>query len=309
MNALPETSETRTEFAHANWWPVITGAAWLAFSALTLGVPMLDGGIAVAARVASVVLGMVLLLTILMAAERPKWSLSTRICMAAVGIGVVLLAYFLNLKGSELKPLIALALMALAVPVGYWIGERMEKITNLIPLAIAMSLADIFSVFQGPTKVIADNLTTHYKKVATLTNQGTPAAMQELDTMRAPLADYIIVHFPIAGMQTSLPILGIGDFVVLAFLFRAAWVHHVSPRLMLCAAAGSIFAALLVSNALSMPLPALPFIAIGTIAVLFLTQPRLRRLDRQEVVLSLVVVALFGALITGKYLNALMKMQ
>jgi hypothetical protein len=100
-------------------------------------------------------------------------------------------------------------------------------------------------------------------------------------------------------------VLGIGDFVVLAFLFRAAWVHHISPRLVFGAAACSVFVALFCTNVLGMALPALPYIAIGTIAVLYLGVPRVRQLDRQEVVLSLIVVGLFGALITGKYLTAL----
>src|SRR6185436_844729 len=145
----------------------------------------------------------------------------------AGGAGFVPLAWAFNLKNPELKPLIALALMGLAVPVGYWIGERMEKITNLIPLAIAMSLADIFSIFQGPTKVIATRLTDYTDKVASVAaTHAAPEAARIIAEMKAPLADYIIVHFPLAGMQTT-PVLGIGDFVVLAFLFRAAWVHHV----------------------------------------------------------------------------------
>jgi hypothetical protein len=304
MNFVPETCETRFEFTHANLWVAVTAAGWLIFAILTLGLPKMEGNVAIVAQILSVVIGMLLLLSILLAAERPRWPLGMRIAMFTGGTSVVLLCYFMNWKQPELKPIIALALMGLAVPVGYWIGERMEKITNLIPLAIAMSLADIFSVFQGPTKVIATNLETHYEKVAAIAAKGGAHAAQQIAELRAPLADYIIVHFPIAGMQTTLPILGIGDFVVLAFLFRAAWVHHVSPRLVIGAAAGSIFAALLLSNTLNMPLPALPFIAIGTISVLWLSVPRLRQLDRQEVVLSVAVIGVFGALITGKYLTA-----
>lgn len=306
MNFLPEARESRYEFTHGYLWVLITVLGWLAFAELTLRFPPVSSSLMHLAQAGSVIIGMLLLLAILLIAERPRWSLPIRIVMFVSGVAIVILAWLFNLKAPELKPLIALALMLLAIPVGYWIGERMEKITNLIPLAIAMSLADIFSVFQGPTKVIAQKLTTHYEEVATLTAKASPEAVVQLEQMRAPLADFIIVHFPIAGLQTTTPILGIGDFVVLAFLFRAAWVHHVNPRLVYWAAAFSIFAALWVSTALHMPLPALPFIAIGTIAVLWLSQPRVRRLDRQEVVLSIGVVALFGALITGKYLKGIL---
>jgi hypothetical protein len=308
MNFVPETTESRFEFSHANWWVLVTALAWLAFAALTLAVPPISGKLEPFAQTGSVIIGMLLLLTVLLAAERPRWSLLVRNLMFWGGVAVVLLAYQFNLHGSDLKPLIALALMGLAVPVGYWLGERMEKITNLIPLAIAMSLADIFSVFQGPTKVIAEKLTEHHEKLATIAaNEAPQVAAQKIAELKAPLADYIIVHFPIAGLQATTPVLGIGDFVVLAFLFRAAWIHHVSPRLVFTAAAGSIFAALTLSTLLDMPLPALPFIAIGTISVLYLAVPRVRQLDRQEVVLSLAVVGVFGALITGKYLTALFR--
>jgi hypothetical protein len=307
MNFVPETTESRLEFTHANWWVLITAAGWLVFAAFTMAFPLLGGRIAYAAQWASIAVGMLLLLAILLAAERPRWSLPVRIAMFAGGVGFVLLCWLMNWHGSPLKPLIALALMGLAVPVGYWIGERMEKITNLIPLAIAMSLADIYSVFQGPTKVIADKLIEHHDKVARIVaNEAPQVAAQKIAALKAPLADYIVVHFPIVGTQGTVPILGMGDFIVLAFLFRAAWVHHVSPRLVFTAAAGSIFVALFCTNVLGMALPALPFIAIGTIAVLFLAVPRVRQLDRQEVVLSFGVVGVFGALITGKYLTALL---
>jgi hypothetical protein len=292
-----------------NWWVVLTALGWLAFFALTLAMPILhEERLATLAMVLSVALGLTLLLVIIMAAERPRWSLRTRILMAVIGVGFVVLAYFLQLKGPEWRGLIALALMGLAVPVGYWIGERMEKITNLIPLAIAMSLADIFSVFQGPTKKIAEDLTVYHERVQAANAAAVASGSQVVEQFRAPLADFIVVHFPLAGQQGTSPVLGIGDFIVLAFMFRAAWVHHVSPRLMLGSALLSIFIALVYTNTLNMPLPALPFIALGMMSVLWLSQPRMRRLDRQEVVLSLVVVAIFGALITGKWVKGMLGM-
>jgi hypothetical protein len=302
---MPELRESRAEFSHANWWALLTALGWLAFAALTLLVPPTLGHLASAAYMLSVGLGMLLLLTVLLVAERPRWSVTVRSAMFLTGVAIVLAAYFLNVKGPWLKCVIGLALMALAMPVGYWIGERMEKVTNLIPLAIAMSLADIFSVFQGPTKKIAEDLTTHYEKVAAVSAKGGTEAAKVIAEMKAPLADYIIVHFPIAGQHMTYPILGIGDFVVLAFLFRAAWIHHISPWLILWSSAISIFVALVATTVLGIPLPALPFIALGTISVLWLCLPRIRKLDRQEVVLSFAVVGVFGALITGKYFSSL----
>jgi hypothetical protein len=302
--------EPRSRRHHLHWttWVGIAALGWLAFSALTLLIPRIENyQLAYTAQWASVVLGMLLLLSILLAAERPRWPVAVRVGMFAGGVLMVLAAYWTQFPWPLIKPLVALGLMAVAVPIGYWIGERMEKVTNLIPLAIAMSLADIFSLFiQGPTKRIADDLTTHYERVAAVASQAPPAeAAQRIAELRAPLADFIIVHFPIAGHEMTSPMLGIGDFVVLAFLFRAAWVHHMSARLVFASAALSILAALWTAELLRMPVPGLPFIAIGTISVLWLSQPRMRKLDRQERVLSVAVVAIFVGLIVATYLRAL----
>lgn len=303
--------ELRSSRQHLHWsaWVGLAALGWLAFSALTLLIPRIENDqLAYTAQWASVVIGMLLLLSILLAAERPRWPVAVRIGMFAGGTLMVLTAYLAQFPWPLVKPLVALGLMAVAVPVGYWIGERMEKVTNLIPLAIAMSLADIFSLFfKGPTKVIVDDLTTHYERVEAVAAQAPPAEVAaRVAELRAPLADFIIVHFPIAGHEMTSPLLGIGDFVVLAFLFRAAWVHHMSVRLVFASAALSILAALGVAATLNMGVPALPFIAVGTISVLWLSQPRIRRLDRQERVLSVAVVAIFVGLIVATYLRALL---
>src|SRR3954464_614237 len=117
MNFVPETSESRFEFSHANWWVLVTAAGWLVFALLTLSLPKLDESLATAAQVLSVVVGMLLLLSILLAAERPRWPLTVRIVMFAGGVGFVLLCWVMNWQQPQLKPLIALALMGLSVPV------------------------------------------------------------------------------------------------------------------------------------------------------------------------------------------------
>jgi len=64
-------------------------------------------------------------------------------------------------------------------------------------------------------------------------------------------------------------------------------------------------AAVAASQLIGQALPALPFIAVGVIGWLLLTNPRLRRLDRQEIVLSILVAALFIALMAGRWAVAL----
>ena len=56
-----------------------------------------------------------------------------------------------------------------------------------------------------------------------------------------------------------------------------------------------------------MAIPALPFIAAGVIGYLLIANPRVRRLDRQETVLSICVAALFIVLMAARYVNALVR--
>ena len=102
-----------------------------------------------------------------------------------------------------------------------------------------------------------------------------------------------------------MPVLGIGDFIIIALLFRVAWVHGLSPLTMLGACLAAIGAALAISQAVGQAIPALPFIAVGVIGWLLLTNPRLRKLDSQEIVLSIVVAGIFIVLLAGKYFQGL----
>ena len=129
---------------------------------------------------------------------------------------------------------------------------------------------------------------------------------QTAASVRAPLADFIVVHIPLAGLHTTVPVLGIGDFIALAFLFRVAWLHRLHPRSVFLAALVATIVALVISLLSGRVIPALPFIALGVVGWLLVTTPRLRRLDRQEVLLTIGVAALFGALMLGKWVAGLL---
>lgn len=232
--------------------------------------------------------------------------------MFVCGLVMVAVPFALNLHAPSYRALGGLGLILLALPVGYWIGDRMEKVTNLIPLAVAMSGADIFSVYQGPSRSVSQGITSYNSQIVNklheLGPQATPEQVEQATAaIRAPLGDYLVVHMPVPGTHMTQPVLGIGDFIVLAFLFRAAWVHRLSPPGVFFAGLGSVLAALVLSTITGKALPALPLIALGVVGYLWLSTPRLRKLDRQEVLLSWVVAALFGALILGKWLSGLLR--
>ena len=59
----------------------------------------------------------------------------------------------------------------------------------------------------------------------------------------------------------------------------------------------------------SLALPALVSIAFGTLIVLWFTEPRMRAIDRQEILLSFAVAGLFMALMAAKWFTAAARVQ
>jgi hypothetical protein len=302
------------------WLVLVSAAVWLLFFAGTLAIPPLgeaaQGGLLeLFYELGSLVLGIVALLGILLSGERPSWPAWSRYAMFGAGAGLITVLYLCNLHLPWARAFSALALMALALPVGYWIGDRMEKVTNLLPLAVAMSMADIYSVVQGPTREVAEQVQRHQDELAQAAaaaaahlppEQALQAARQAESLVRAPLADYVIAYLPVAGTGAARPVLGVGDFVIIAFLFRAAWVHRLHPVQVFFASLISLLAAVLVTSFTGVALPALPFVALGTVGYLMLTEPRLRKFSRQEIMLTAIVTALFLALIGGKWVMGMM---
>jgi hypothetical protein len=293
--------------------------AWLLFSSAVYSTPLLSAHSgdsefprALTLQIASVVIGITLLCIILFNSQRPSWPVWSRYAFFVCGTGAVIAMWQLNLKGPWPMALHALALCAIALPIGWWIGSHMQRVTHLVPLGIAMSMADIFSVATGPSKGIAERIGQYQTELAQKAQeaasnlppeQAANALAEMLRGVKAPFAAYLVAHMPLAGTGSTSPILGIGDFVALAFIFRAAWVHHLPPGLVFSCALGSTIAALAIAQSSGIPIPALPVICLGTIGALLIAEPRMRRLDKQETVASAAVFVLFSALIAARWFN------
>jgi hypothetical protein len=293
-------------------WLGLSVGSWFLYFAAALTCPLLPDGSSYLLQGASILLGIVILSTVLLAGEHAPLSITARWACLSGGLLAMLLPWALNLQQPAVRSLATLGLVFIALPVGYWIGDRMEKATNLIPLAIAMSLADIYSVLQGPSRQVGEAIQAHQDALgARITQLGQSPTPQQIAGatagLRAPLADFVVAHLPLAGLKATVPVLGIGDFIALAFIFRAVWVHRLHPRGVFIAALLSTLAALAVSLLTQRMIPALPFIALGVVGWLLCSSPRLRRLDRQEALLSIGVSVLFGALLLGKWLSGLLQ--
>jgi len=293
--------------ARLRYWPLLAAAGWGVFCAATLSLNMHGGGDELWIQGLSLLAGLVLLTLLLFSGERPLWPAWSRWAMCLGGIAAVFGPYELSLHSAGWRVFSTIGLVAVALPVGYWIGDRMEKASNLIPLAIALSMADIYSVFRGPSRHVGEAIISYQRLVADRVaqlGQVSPAEIAKTEaSLRAPLANYLVAHFPLPGQGTTVPLLGIGDFIALAFLFRAAWVHRLNARAVFIAGLASTIVALAVTQLVGHALPALPFIALGVVGYLALTNPRVRRLSRQEVLLSIAVPCLFGALLVVGWLT------
>jgi hypothetical protein len=292
-------------------WPLLCALGWFAFFAAAVNAPE-ELGRSTMAQVLALPTGLTMLMLVLLSGERPRWPAWGRWTMFGGGMALIVLPFALNLHGPGFRAASGLGLLLAALPLGYWIGDRMEKVTNLIPLAVAMSGADIYSVYQGPSRVVSESLTAYHSqvanKIAELGPQATPERIEQATAIvRAPLADYLVVHLPVVGTHSTFPVLGIGDFIVLAFLFRAAWVHRLHPGAVFVAGLASVLAAILISNTVQQAVPALPVIALGVVGYLWITNPRVRQLDRQEILLSWGVGALFAALICSKWVIGMLR--
>jgi len=311
--SAPSTPRERAGAAANYLWVALVGLGWLVFFWAMLTVPLLSGELPLIIQISSVLAGVLLLLVLLVLGERPYWPAALRWAMFGCGALLVALAFAFNLGAPQLRGVLALALMAIALPIGYWVGDRMEKVTNLIPVAVAFACADVFSVMLGPSKRVVEELAEHQvevdaARIDAAANLPPELAQQAADkaaaAIRAPLADYVVVHMPMPGTGGSVPVLGIGDFIIVALLFRAAWLYGLSPVSIAVSSMISITVALAVSQLLGRAIPALPFIAVGVVGYLALTNPRVRRLSRQEIVLSIGVVLVFAALIAGRWVSA-----
>lgn len=296
-------------------WVGLVATGWLVFFWAMLSVPVMGEELPLGLQVAAVLSGVLLLIVLLLLGERPYWPAGARWALFGLGGGLIALAFIFNLGAPQLRGVLALGLMAVALPVGYWVGDRLEKVSNLVPVAVAFACADIFSVMQGPSRRVVEELAEHQLEVeaaridaaANLPPElAREAADKAAAAIRAPLADYVVVHVPMPGTGSSVPILGIGDFIIVALLLRAAWLYGLSPLAIAVASLVSITVALAVSQLVGAAIPALPFIAVGVVGYLVVVNPRVRRLSRQEIVLSIGVVLLFAALIAGRWIYGLL---
>ncbi|MFZ2959245.1 MAG: hypothetical protein WA705_20355 [Candidatus Ozemobacteraceae bacterium] len=131
--------------------------------------------------------------------------------------------------------LLGLSQLLLALGLGLWIGNGIDAVSHLIPIAVVATLADAWSVSAGATAMIVQSSQIHY----------------------------FLLRFPlIAGGTSPMPFLiGLTDFLFLTLFYRAAVRFGMGGTRNLLLLSASFFVAVGGAIFFQTGLPVLPFMA------------------------------------------------
>lgn len=213
-----------------------------------------------------------------------------RKAMLAVSVGVALAVYLVmrdgTVKNVFLSSLGTVNLIVFACVVGTWMAHSIKRPSELVPICGVVAIADLFSVFAGPTRQMVEGLKAFYEKGM----QGPP-----------PLTDFILIKISVPGMGPALPLFGVSDWIILVFLCAAlakfglndnlagSGIRGMAKRKRLAfyfpAAALGLLGAIVTVHLTGMFLPALPFVVLGFLVHAMVFHPQVRSLNKREWVL------------------------
>jgi len=208
------------------------------------------------------------------------------------------LLYAVGRNQETLRPAIYLLntahLLVMGNVLGGWLVSPMRRMSELIPLGAVLLMADLFSVFRGPSKEIAETLEEFYRS-----GMAGPA----------PLVDFIILRIPVPGAAHLMPVFGVSDWIAAAFLSAAAFRFGVRDNLIgpepredrpvdffLPAASAGLLAALFLAWTIDRFIPALPVVVVVFLLATALRCPSCLRPTREDWKLLGGTVLVMGAL-------------
>ncbi|WP_462268621.1 hypothetical protein [Desulfobacter sp.] len=200
-----------------------------------------------------------------------------------------------GLKSNIITTLSTTTLVLLACVAGHWLVIPMKRPSEFIPIGVAVALSDIFSVFSGPTRTFAENISDYYR---------------EGMTGPVPLVDFFLVKMPMPGNDYFMPVFGITDWVVVALLSAGALRFSMNDNLFSLAgspqaqnkfraffpvAGIGLILSIVAARSTNLYLPALPFIVIVFLGVMAAKYPAVRKLRPEEIRAMIVVSVLIGS--------------
>ncbi|WP_020587330.1 hypothetical protein [Desulfobacter curvatus] len=201
-----------------------------------------------------------------------------------------------GLKNNIVTALSTATLVLLACVAAHWLVIPLKRPSEFIPIGMAVALSDIFSVFSGPTRNFAEDISDYYR---------------EGMTGPVPLVDFFLVKMPMPGNDYFMPIFGVTDWVVVALLSAGALRFGMSDNIFSLAgskqrqnksraffpvAAIGLILSIVTARSMNLYLPALPFIVIVFLIAMAAKYPAVRKLGPEEIRAMIVVSSLMCVL-------------
>ncbi len=164
------------------------------------------------------------------------------------------------------QPLLAVVksglLLLVATVTGAALARYINRLWELVPVCLVMTLADFASWLYGPTAVFTEQIQQYY-----LAPEGPP-----------PLVDMLLVKLAFPGLAGLAPVFGIADWIMVVFFAIVARRHEVNDNLVgsagetlarqgrvghyLPVSVAALFVAILLAQTTGLFIPALPVIAL-----------------------------------------------
>nr|WP_321401931.1 hypothetical protein [uncultured Desulfobacter sp.] len=201
-----------------------------------------------------------------------------------------------DLKNNIVTALSTATLVLFACVAGHWLVTPLKRPSEFIPIGMAVALSDIFSVFSGPTRNFAEDITDYYRN-----GMAGPA----------PLVDFFLVKMPLPGNEYFTPVFGISDWIVVAILSAGALRFEMDDNILNLArstqgqnkariffpvAAIGLILSIVLARSINLYLPALPFIVIIFLGIMAAKYPAVRKLGPEEIRAMMIVGFLMGVL-------------
>jgi hypothetical protein len=201
-----------------------------------------------------------------------------------------------DLRSNVITALSTATLVLFACVAGHWLVLPLKRPSEFIPIGMAVALSDIFSVFSGPTRNFAEDISDYYR---------------EGMTGPAPLVDFFLVKMPMPGHDSFMPVFGISDWIVVAVLSAGALrldlndnifslvespQGHNKSRAFFPVAAIGLILSIVLARSLNLYLPALPFIVIVFLGIMAAKYPAVRKLGPEEIRAMMIVGILMATL-------------
>ena len=217
------------------------------------------------------------------------------------GIPIWGLFYWVGRDHAGIRPVIHLLntahLLVMANVLGGWLVFPLRRMSELIPLGAVLLMADLFSVFRGPSREIAETLEKFYRS-----GMAGPA----------PLVDFVILRIPVPGATGLVPVFGVSDWIAVAFLSAAAHRFGVpdnlvgpGPRenapvaLFFPAASAGLLAGMILAWTVGRFVPALPVVVMVFLLSVAVRRPACLKPTNQDWKLLGGAVLAMGALMAA----------